>query len=303
MYILVKLLTHFQLWVAFKRVGFFNSSKSSIETPLVIGVNHPNSFLDAMVVGASMKHRVHFITRSGVFKHPLVRMILRSVNMIPIYRMSDGKHTLSNNDATFEEVRKILLRGEHVLIFVEGFCTRKDTLQTPLKKGAPRMLTQAWNDGLDVKLLPVWVRYSSLEDFGKELDINFGEPFGKEKIDTRLENGALMFAINKETERQLEDLSKIYNPKPKVISKAFLFIPAMLGVVTHILLFYPLQKLAWKLRFDQYYDSILFCLLAFLYPVYILAVAGVVYWYLGALYAAISLVLLPLLAKSFVMWK
>ncbi|MBK8086851.1 MAG: 1-acyl-sn-glycerol-3-phosphate acyltransferase [Chitinophagaceae bacterium] len=112
-----------------------------VETPMVLGTNHPNSFLDAIIVGGLMSHRVHFITRSGVFKHPVARAILRSVNMIPVYRKSDGKGQLSNNDATFEEVRQILKRGEHVMIFVEGMCIHQTTLQTPLKKRSATYVT------------------------------------------------------------------------------------------------------------------------------------------------------------------
>ena len=168
------------------------------------------------MTGDWLDHRVHFITRSGVFKHPLVRKILRSVNMIPIYRKSDGKGQLSNNDASFEEVRKILQRGEHVLIFVEGFCKHQTTLQTPLKKGAPRMLLQAWEDGLDVRFLPVWLRYNSFVDFPKEIDINYGTTFGKEVLNGKMETGAAMVAINKKA----ETVQEVYD---KVIAEKFMF--------------------------------------------------------------------------------
>ena len=271
---------------------------------MILGVNHPNSFLDAVIVGAMMDHRVHFITRSGVFKNPFVRMILRSVNMIPIYRMTDGKDQLANNDATFEEVRKVLMRGEHVLIFVEGFCRHQTTLQLPLKKGAPRMLLQAWEDGLDVTFLPVWIRYNSFVEFPKTFDFNFGTQFGKEVIKEGMEVGAKMVAINKAAEVQLQELSTITNPDTSVkLPKWLLFIPAMLGVLTHILFYFPLERIAWKLRGEQYYDSILFCLMAFLYPFYLITIALVLYCFAGAWWALASVIVLPLLAKSYVMWK
>ena len=107
MYIFTKFLTNLYFWIFAKRLSIFNHDATKIVTPMILGVNHPNSFLDAVIVGAVMDHRVHFITRSGVFKNPIVRKILRSVNMIPIYRMTDGKEQLANNDATFEEVRKV----------------------------------------------------------------------------------------------------------------------------------------------------------------------------------------------------
>lgn len=303
MYLFVKNLTLFTVWLFCKRFSLYNREAREIKTPLIIGCNHPNSFLDAILVGAQMKQRVHFITRSGVFKHPLVRSLLRSVNMIPIYRKSDGMGQLANNDASFEEVRKILMRGEHVLIFVEGFCKHQTTLQLPLKKGAPRMLLQAWADGLDVKFLPVWLRYNSFVDFPKEIDINYGTPFGKEVMGDSIEGGASMVAINKQAELQLQQLSGIKNSAKNPLPKFVLFIPAMLGLFIHFLFYFPLHKLAWKLRGEQYYDSILFCLIAFLYPLFLLFSWLMVYSFTGIWWAFGTVLLLPLLAKSYVLWK
>lgn len=304
MYIFTKILAKFYFLIFTKRLSIYNPGATKIVTPMVLGVNHPNSFLDAVIVGTVMDHRVHFITRSGVFKHPLVRKILRSVNMIPIYRMSDGKDQLANNDATFQEVRKVLQRGEHVLIFVEGFCKHQTTLQLPLKKGAPRMLMQAWADGLDVTFLPVWVRYNSFVDFPKTFDINFGTQFGKEVLVENMESGAASVAINKAAEVQLQQLSEIPDGVNVArIPKPLLLVPAMLGLLTHILFYFPLERLAWKLRGEQYYDSILFCLMAFLYPFYLLTIAIVLYCFVGAWWAVASVLLLPLLAKSYVLWK
>ena len=303
MYIFFKYLVRFSLWVYVKRLGIYNRKAAKIVTPLIVGVNHPNSFLDAFLVGSNMDHRVHFITRSGVFKHPLVRKILRSVNMIPIYRKSDGKGQLGNNDASFEEVRKILQRGEHVLIFVEGFCKHQTTLQTPLKKGAPRMLLQAWEDGLDVRFLPVWLRYNSFVDFPKEIDINYSSTFGREVLNGKMETGAAMVAINKKAETELQHLSEKINAPGFRIPKVLLLLPAMLGVVTHIVFYLPLERLAWKLQAEQYYDSILFSLLAFLYPLYLLIVGLIVCSFVGGWWALGAVVIMPLLAKSYVLWK
>ncbi len=303
MYLFFQNLTLFALWLYCKRFAIYNRSLLSIEQPTILGCNHPNSFLDAMIVGAKMKKRVHFITRSDVFKKAWVRSILRSVNMIPIYRIRDGKDNLGKNDHTFEECRQILQRGEHVLIFVEGFCQHQTTLQLPLKKGAPRMFIQAVEDGLDIRFLPVWLRYNSFTKFPKEVDINFGTPFGKEILNGAVENSAKMLAINTENANQLQQLSEIENPKPATLSKTILLLPSMLGLVTHILFYYPLQKLASKLQGDIHYDSILFCLLAFLYPFYLLLIGLLVGLLCGLWWGLAAAFVMPLLAKAYVLWK
>jgi len=303
MYILVKLITRFSMWIFCKRLGFYNREVERIKTPMILGCNHPNSFLDAMIIGALMDQRVHFITRSDVFKKAWIRALLRSVNMIPIYRIRDGKHNMSKNDATFEETRKILMKGEDVLIFVEGFCSASHILQLPLKKGAPRMLMQAWDDGLDVKLVPVWIRYSSLSAFPKEVDIHYGKPFGKEIVNMNEEAGIKMLAINKETETQLKFLSEVQNSKPKAINKTLLFIPAMLGFISHVLYYILLQKIAFKLKGTIHYDSILFCLLGFLYPFYLLLIGILLNYFVGFWWALAAIFLMPLFAKAYTLWK
>ncbi len=303
MYLLFQNLTLFALWIYCKRLTIYNRSLLAIEQPTILGCNHPNSFLDAMIIGGKMKKRVHFMTRSDVFKKAWVRSILRSVNMIPIYRIRDGKDNLGKNDHTFEECRQILQRGEHVMIFVEGFCQHQTTLQLPLKKGAPRMFIQAVDDGLDIRFLPVWIRYNSFVQFPKEVDINFGTPFGKEILIGAEETGAKMLAINTENANQLQQLSEIENPKPAALNKAILFLPAMFGLLTHVLFYYPLQKLASKLQGDIHYDSILFCLLAILYPFYLLLVGLLVYLFIGGWWGLGAVLLLPLLAKAYTMRK
>jgi 1-acyl-sn-glycerol-3-phosphate acyltransferase len=302
MYLLVKALTHFTIWLTCKRFSIYNKAVTKIETPLVLGCHHPNSFLDAILIGAQMKKRVHFLTRSDVFQNKWAARLLRSVNMIPIYRIRDGKENLGKNDLTFELCRQIIQKGEHVLIFVEGFCNHQTTLQTPLKKGAPRLLIQGWKDGIDVKLLPVWIRFNSFTTFPKEADINFGSVFGKETAGNQQEEGLMMQNINRETERQLLKLSAIKG-EPSAKRNFILFLPAVLGWITHIFLYLPVKALALRLQGSIHYDSILFTVWALSYPVYLLLLAVVFYLLIGWEAAFIIILLLPLLARSYTLWK
>jgi 1-acyl-sn-glycerol-3-phosphate acyltransferase len=302
MYLLVKVLTHFTIWLTCKRFSIFNKAVTATETPLVLGCHHPNSFLDAILIGAQMKKRVHFLTRSDVFQNKFAAMVMRSVNMIPIYRIRDGKDNLSKNDVTFELCREIIKKGEHVLIFVEGFCLHQTTLQTPLKKGAPRLLIQGWKDGADVKLLPVWIRFNSFTVFPKEVDINFGTAFGKEVVGANDEEGWMMQTINKETERQLLQLSTVQN-HATTGRNTWLLIPAMLGLMTHIWLYAIVKTIARQLRGSIHYDSIFFAVWALSYPLYLLVIGSIIWCTAGWLWALLSVVLLPFLARSYTLWK
>lgn len=303
MYVLVKILTHFTIWLTCKRFSIYNRGVTETETPLVIGCHHPNSFLDAILVGAQMKKRVHFLTRSDVFKNSFAIALMRSVNMIPIYRIRDGKENLSNNDVTFNLCLDILKRGEHVLIFVEGFCKHQTTLQTPLKKGAPRLLVQSWKDGTDVQLLPVWLRFNSFRKFPKEVDINFGIPFGKTTISSKEEEGWMMQAINKETERQLLELSAIAPASKQGRFSILLLLPAVMGFVLHLPLLFPIHLFAKGMKETIHYDSVMFSTLALLYPFYTALIAGIVLCTLGWQCSLLTVLGLPLLARSYTLWK
>jgi len=303
MYLLVKVLTHFTIWLLCKRFSIYNKSVTGMETPLVIGCHHPNSFLDAILIGAQMKKRVHFLTRSDVFKNKWAIAVMRSVNMIPIYRIRDGKENLIHNDVTFNLCREIIKRGEHVLIFVEGFCKHQTTLQTPLKKGAPRLLIQGWKDGVDVQLLPVWIRFNSFKQFPKEVDISFGTAFGKEIINPTDEDGLKMQSINKETERQLLQLSTIVSEPIKNKFSFLLALPALLGFIAHVLLFLSVHLFAKSIKETIHYDSVIFSAIALLYPIYLLLMAVIVLCTVGAGWALLTVLLLPLLARSYTLWK
>jgi 1-acyl-sn-glycerol-3-phosphate acyltransferase len=51
--------------------------------PLLITANHPNSFLDAIIIGALFQQPVHFLARGDAFKKPWHRWLLEQLHMIP----------------------------------------------------------------------------------------------------------------------------------------------------------------------------------------------------------------------------
>lgn len=84
--------------------------------PVILAPNHV-SYLDPMLVGASIRRRAHFMAKKELFKNRLAAWILRSVQAYPVTRErldpSTLKHALS-----------LLKGGELLLIFPEG--TRGD---------------------------------------------------------------------------------------------------------------------------------------------------------------------------------
>lgn len=160
-----------------KERGVFNQ-----KGPLLLACNHPNSFLDAIILGAKFNHPVHFLARGDAFKNPFVKKLLSALKAIPIYRLKKGREYLSLNDATFEKCTSILERGGIVLIFSEGLCMNQWELR-PLKKGSARIALGAWNNKIqNLKVIPVTLNYNSFRVFRKRMVIEFQEAIQKKDI-------------------------------------------------------------------------------------------------------------------------
>lgn len=163
--------------VHFRRIFVKTIANIPRKGPALLSCNHPNSFLDAMVVALILKRDVYFLARSDVFKKPVANYLLRKLNMIPIYRLQEGVENLDRNNETFRICSEILGRGELLLIFTEGNCVVEKRLRT-LKKGTARiwfgaMEANQWK--LEIPIIPVGINYSHPFDFRSELMVCFGK--------------------------------------------------------------------------------------------------------------------------------
>lgn len=110
--------------------------------PTLILANHTASFMDAILVACFVKRRIHFFARGDVFEKPRMDRLLRSIGLLPIYRLSEGKDKMHLNDSSNEEALRILEKGGAVLIFCEGSSDIAKRLK-PLKKGPFRLAAAA----------------------------------------------------------------------------------------------------------------------------------------------------------------
>jgi 1-acyl-sn-glycerol-3-phosphate acyltransferase len=152
--------------------------------PLILACNHPNAFLDAIILGSLFHEPVHFLARGDAFRNPLVRKLLDALHLIPVYQLTGGKEWLNLNEASFDKCHQILRSGGIVLIFAEGLCLNQWMLR-PMKKGTARIALAAMNEeGLSssVRILPVSLNYNSFSRPGKTVLIHFGEMIGKSDL-------------------------------------------------------------------------------------------------------------------------
>jgi len=304
-YRLIKIAVRRALKIFCRRIEIMNRRQLKTAGPLLIAANHPNSFLDAIIIGAKFEKPVHFLARGDAFNKPWHSKLLRLLNMIPVYRLSEGKENLFLNEEAFARSKEILSANGIVLIFIEGICVHKHQLQS-FKKGAARIAID--NRGLaGFKVMPLGIAYNSFESFGKEIHIIIGEPLSVKELLPFEEEAKNMQRFN---ERLYEEIAKqIDVPENKMEgnkkNKYLFFLPGAAGFLLHLPLYYFLRKIILrKTAGTIFFDSVLFGALLFFYPVYLLLMGALLLMMrLPLLAVVIILIIHPITAWCTVRWR
>lgn len=283
--------------------------------PLLLAANHPNSFLDAILLDILFERPIWSLARGDVFTSPFYRKMLKNLKILPVYRTSEGVENLETNYKTFDDCKKIFRNQGIVLMFSEGKCINEWHLR-PLKKGTARLAISSWQDHIDLKVLPVGINYSSFTRFGKNIFLNFGTVISKEDIDTNETDGKKHQAFNNRLRDELEQLvfeipltdknlqEKILVRRPGKIVSALLFIPALTGWLLNAIFYLPVRSYAWsKANKTDHYDSVQLALLIFLYPFYLLFIVFVLLFFTGNGWSWLLLLLIPATAWAYVQLK
>ena len=172
-------------WVTFfipffyKRVQVNSIEHLKVKGPVILAMNHPNAFTDA-VAFTFIAHpiRTKYLARGDAFKPGLISWILEQIGIVPIFRLQDaGKEGLLKNQSTFRKVNQLLQKNAKLIVFAEGICVQERRIR-PLKKGVARMVFGAFEalkeDNLIV--LPVGLNYNQPDKFRSNLYYNIGEP-------------------------------------------------------------------------------------------------------------------------------
>jgi 1-acyl-sn-glycerol-3-phosphate acyltransferase len=285
------------------------------EGPLLLAVNHPNSFLDAIILCTLLNKPLYSLARGDAFNGKLITRILVSLKLLPVYRTSEGVSNLSDNYTTFDRCKEIFKQNGIVLIFSEGKCINEWHLR-PLMKGTARLAISSWENGIPLKVLPIGINYSSFNKFGKNVriflgdfitasDIDTADGFGKgiQSFNTLLHQqlAPLVYEINKSDEEKIQAQFHIHQP---AIKKTLLFLPAAIGWLLHAPLYYPIKKIIIKKTIEtDHFDSIVVGLLFFAYPLYVGAATLSLFFFSGQWYSFGLLLLFPFTAWSYLQLK
>jgi 1-acyl-sn-glycerol-3-phosphate acyltransferase len=250
---------------------------------VLLAINHPNSFFDAILVASHLNRPVESLARGDVFRKKWASFLLRQIRIHPIHRLSEGKEHLSENEATFNTCIEIFKQGGVVLIFSEGKCDNQTEL-LPLRKGTARLVHRAWKENIDLEIVPIGLTYNSFSEFGKVVEVKMTETITKPSFDNVL-NGSEGIFLRSFNDRLANELRKLIKPitdaQPKKAIWLFLYF-------IHFPLIKLLEPIVKKIAAQTFYDSVLFGGLVF---------TIVPYWWL--IWKILSIKMIPALCLYF----
>lgn len=311
LFYLLKSYARLALRIYCRRVVINKPELLQIKGPVLFAANHPNSFLDGIILTTLLEEHLYSLARGDAFT-PRWNKWLRRIHLLPVYRTSEGTENLAHNYTTFASCHEVFAKNGVVLIFSEGACVNEWRLR-PLRKGTARLATSAWEKGIDLQVIPLAFNYSSFRSFGKNVYLLFGEPLDKTAVTIHAQEGKQLSAFNRQLHQQLAQLvypiasadkaslRQYFSVPLPAWKRVVLPLPAFLGWLLHTPLFYPVNWLA--ARFDpDHYDSVVVAALLLLYPLYLAVWVGLAAAHLGV-YAAGLLLLLPFCAWACVQLK
>jgi len=176
-YSIVRLLIKAALFLYFKEIKTYGLENIPKNKAVLFLPNHQNALLDALLVATRCQRRSWYLTRSDVFKNSVVKSFLGALQMIPIYRIRDGRASLKHNEAVFEQCADLLLKKEALVLFPEANHNLKRRVRK-LSKGFTRILFKALykSPELDLLLIPVGMNYQEALKFPDRVALYFGSP-------------------------------------------------------------------------------------------------------------------------------
>ncbi len=314
LYNLVKIPAHLAVPLYVKKLQINKPACTQHKGPVLLACNHPNSFLDAIILSSIFKEPIFSLARGDAFNGKTAAKILRGLNMLPVYRTSEGVENLEHNYDTFTSCIQLFREQKIVLIFSEGLCVNEWHLR-PLKKGTARLAIQAWEQNIPLTVQPLGINYNSFRKFGKTLHLNFGTPITSASLDAAASEGKKIKDFNTLLAGELaqlvyeiepvnkEKVDELFGSKSNFLLHVVLWPFAIAGILLH----WPLYAFAKdfskkKSKHTDHFDSIMVGALFLAYPFYLLLFVTIASFFIG--WFALSLfVVMPVLVRAYLLTR
>jgi glycerol-3-phosphate O-acyltransferase / dihydroxyacetone phosphate acyltransferase len=172
----VRAVARFWLWFLFKSVDVRHPERVPAAGPILLCVNHPNNFIDSLLVGGAVRRKVHYLATAAMFRNPLMARFLLACGAIPVYRRQDDPDKMDRNLDTFSACFAAFARGRLVAIYPEG-TTHAEVRVQRIKTGAARIALgyEADHPG-ELRMIPVGLSFEARKSFRSRVLVAFGEP-------------------------------------------------------------------------------------------------------------------------------
>ncbi len=155
--IVPEFLMRFLSWVmvrALYRLRLHGIEKNVPDEGAALLVCNHVSYMDALILAASIPRPVRFVMYYRIFNIPVMRWIFRTARAIPIAGAREDPALMQR---AFDGIDAALAEGELVCIFPEGALT-KDGEIAPFKSGVEKILERAAAAGRPVPVVPMALR-------------------------------------------------------------------------------------------------------------------------------------------------
>jgi 1-acyl-sn-glycerol-3-phosphate acyltransferase len=159
----------------------------------ILAPNHQQALMEPLAILVATQRPTVFLARADIFEKPVQRFLLTFLKILPIYRIRDGKESLSKDAEIFDKSRSVLLANYPLCLMAEGRHNNRHQL-LPLVKGMFRIAGDAQKQMGDKPLyiVPVGMDFDEYEQPYSNLIINIGKPISVQPfMKTFEENEAL----------------------------------------------------------------------------------------------------------------
>lgn len=178
LYRLLKIIVGVGIRLFYRQIRVIGREHLETQGPKIILANHPNTLMDAWMIGHICNQRIYYMAKGTFFNTRFKRWILNGLGMIPVNRQSDGQVAGVSNSDSFEACYKLLEEGKTLVIFPEG-TSYQERLLRKLKSGAARIALQTEvrnKKKLGVEIIPIGLNYTEPEKFRSSVLANIGGP-------------------------------------------------------------------------------------------------------------------------------
>jgi glycerol-3-phosphate O-acyltransferase / dihydroxyacetone phosphate acyltransferase len=172
----VRAVARFWLWFLFKSVDVRHPERVPGAGPILLCVNHPNNFIDSLLVGGAVRRKVHYLATASLFRNRLMGRFLLACGAIPVYRRQDDPDRMDRNLDAFAACFATFAGGRLVAIYPEG-TTHAEVRVQRIKTGAARIALgyEAEHPG-ELRMIPVGLSFEARKSFRSRVLVAFGEP-------------------------------------------------------------------------------------------------------------------------------